>query len=231
MRRQLKKLLTARSKTNQMPLIAAIEELPDLPKRRQVILEDGRHFELDLEVLLQAGILPGRNVPEEDIAEAVERDQLREVEKAALGLLRRKDLSESGLRKLLVTDHTQRAVDTIIEKCREWGYLDDRRLAERLYRDSVNLKRLGPMRVRQELTKRGIPEEIRDEVCREQSEDMPPQVEQALAALKPKRRTYARLDKETAERRIMGFLQRRGFTFDIAREATRHFLEGVFEEE
>ena len=210
-----------------MPRVMALEEMEREPKRRAVVFEDGSRVDMELEIALQAGLLPGRDVPGDVIAEAVERDRLRAAETLALSLLNRKDRSEAHLRRELRKEFDEAVTDAVVRKCIEWGYVDDQRLAERLTRDSMRLKKLGPARVRQELKRRGITSEMADAVQKEQAAGEPPELDRAMAALASKRMTYGRLDREVAERRAVGFLQRRGFSLSVAFDAVRKFLDGA----
>jgi len=203
-----------------MPKITALEEVGDDKRRRRVVFADGRTVELPLEVVVAAGMLPGRTVRAGDVHRAVRQDELRSAERDGLRLLRVRDRSESELRRELGRKgYCPETVEAVLKKCRGWGYLDDRRLAERLVSDGIEQKHLGPARVRQRLRQRGIDEETARKVREKAEEAQPDLVERALCALRPKMKSYARLEPEVAKRRMMAFLQRRGFGFQTIREA------------
>jgi len=207
-----------------MPTIEALEEITGQPKRRLVVFEDADPIELSLEVALLSGFLVGRTVDQKSIAEAVRADALKCAESDALCILSRKDVSVAQMERMLAAkNYDEEIIAAIIEKCIEWGYLNDERLAERLVSDSIELKHLGPARIRQKLRERGIDPELSDAVIGSLRNEQPSLTEQALAALKSKRRSYARLDSNVARRRMMGFLQRRGFDFDTIRTAIDQF--------
>jgi regulatory protein len=206
-----------------MPVITEFREIPRKPKRRIMVLDDDREIEIGLEIALTAGIAEGRTVTPQGLHRAILDDQLREAQDTALRLLSHKQLSHGELRRKLSL-FGKEAVENAVAKCAEWGYLNDRKLAELIVRDSVELKRHGPRRIRQTLYKRGIDEETANAAVAAFDGEQPPLVEQALAALKSKRRSLERLDEQTARRRITGFLQRRGFDFGTIREATDVFM-------
>ena len=203
-----------------MPTVVALERIDGAPKRRRVVFDDASEVELALEVALAAGLVPGASVARSVVAEARTRDALQQAERDALSLLGRKDLSVGELqRKLATNGHPDSVIDQILEKCRQWGYLNNRRLAERIVADGVALKHHGPARLRHTLRSRGIEDTLAEDVLSNASENQPPPVEQAIAALKSKQRSYARLEPDVARRRMIAFLQRRGFGFDTIREA------------
>ncbi len=208
-----------------MPTVVALDEIDGEPKRRRVVFEGAEAIEIAYESALAAGLLPGRTVDAGAISEAVSDDAARVAERQALSLLSRRNLSESELRKKLVPSPPA-IIDRIVEKCIEWGYLDDKRLAEAIVHDGIELKHHGPARLRRTLRERGIDRDLADEALASSAVDQPSAVEQAMAALSSKRRSYARLEPEVAKRRMMGFLQRRGFDFGTIKEAVREFIDG-----
>jgi regulatory protein len=209
-----------------MPTVSDVQKIDDEPKRRRVVFEDASDIEISYEISLATGLLPGRTVEADIVEDACRRDRLRGAEVEALALLNRKEHSESSLRKrLLKSGHPDHVVTDVLAKCVECGYVDDRRLAEHIVHDGVELKRHGPARLKRTLMERGVGRELADEVLSAARDDQPSQVEQALLALRSKQRTYARLEPEIAKRRMMGFLQRRGFDFGTVKEAARQFAE------
>ncbi|HDS74158.1 MAG TPA: regulatory protein RecX [Firmicutes bacterium] len=183
-----------------------------------------RRLELDHALAIAAGIRVGATISRSDLAELVRKDSIASAEKDALALLTRRDHSEAELRKKLrAKDHDAAAIDVVVARCTDWGYLDDERIARQLVNDAINLKRLGPARIKQKLGELGIDKDVAREAISRAEDNAPSPVEQALGALASKRRSYARLDAETARRRMYGFLQRRGFDFDTVRAAVERF--------
>jgi len=205
-----------------MPKVTSLEEIPENRKRRHVVFADAPTVELSLEVACAAGLLPGRTVSRAAVRKAQKEDALRRAEEDALALLRRKDRSEAELRRALASaGHGAEVVEAILKKCRGWGYLDDRRLAERLVSDGIELKHLGPARIKRQLRERGLDPALGESVRKQVAGEEPSLVERAVAALASKRKSYARLEPEVARRRMIAFLERRGFEFDTIRKALK----------
>jgi regulatory protein len=201
-----------------VPTITALKEIPRKPKRRIVEFSDAEPVELSLEIIAVQGLLVGRTVTADTLRTACKDDARKMAETFALKLMNRKNCSEQGLRKALTGQGwSGQMADEIVDKCRTWGYLNDKRLAELVVNDAIGRKHLGPARIRQTLRSKGIDEGVGAAAQERAAAAEPPLVEQALAALKGKERGYARLDAETAKRRIIAFLQRRGFGFDTIR--------------
>lgn len=211
-----------------MPTVTAIEEIPDAPRnrrhRRLIVFADADSVELDHALAISAGISEGATISHATLAALVEKDRYQSAVKDALNIISRRDRSETELRKALhMRQHGDTAIDAVIARCKEWGYVDDARFARQLVNDAIHLKRLGTMRIKRQLSEAGVDEALAHEAIARAAEDAPPPVELALAALATKRRGYARLDVETARRRMYGFLQRRGFDFATVRAAVERF--------
>lgn len=206
--------------------IAALTQIPGKPGRMRVEFRNGEPVELAMDIIARHRLLVGHAVSAETLRAAQEEDARKEAETAALKLLNRKNCSEQELRRTLrANGFGERLVDDVVDKCRGWGYLDDRRLAEMVVTDAIERRHLGPARIREALRKRGLEASTQQPSGGESS-----LVDQALAALKGKERTYARLDRETARRRMTAFLQRRGFSFDTIRAALARLGEDSGEE-
>ena len=134
---------------------------------------------------------------------------------AALRLLTRRDFATAELRqRLLGKGFPAEAVERAIARGCELGYLDDARHAERLTRALLTTGRAAGPRLKLELQRRGLPDElIRAAVAgtRASAEE-----DEALRALISRR--FAGFDYATADdrerRRVVLFLQRRGFPLD-----------------
>ncbi|WP_309102005.1 regulatory protein RecX [Microbacterium sp.] len=152
--------------------------------------------------------------------------QLREVaEESLVRKLRAKSLSVSEARMVL-KGHSLDAsqIDDVIDDFSRRGYLDDAVLAEHLVSAGVERKGLGRVALSRALSQRGIPRDVIDEALDEVPDD---DAERALEFARTKARSMARLDHETALRRLVGQLARRGYNGSVAMTAARTALGEV----
>ncbi len=107
-----------------------------------------------------------------------------------------------------------------IEKLKNWHYLDDQRVALQWAKNKVATAFWGPLRLEVELTKRGVDQEIIQEVLRRLDEEFP-QREIAEKALSKYLRTH-RGGGSPGPARLSAYLQRKGFpgetVFELVRE-------------
>lgn len=131
---------------------------------------------------------------------------------AALRLLKTRERSEKELasrlqRKGFETEHITAAVD----RCREYGYVDDTRFARCKARQLLNSGRAVGGRLRRELQLAGVGEELAEQTLEELQEDFN---EEALLANLLERR-FASFDYQQAadreKRRVVNYFLRRGF--------------------
>lgn len=149
-------------------------------------------------------------------------DLAQRAEEALVRKLRAKSLSVSEARQVLRGhDLDQAGIDDVIDRFCERGYLDDALLAEHLVISGVERKGLGRVALSRALSQRGVPREIIDTALGDLPDD---DAERALEYARTKARSLSRLDFDTALRRLMGQLARRGYGGSVASNAARTAL-------
>lgn len=160
---------------------------------------------------------------EDDNDDASDADQIRTVgEESLVRKLRARSLSISEARQVLRGHDLDRSQtdDVIDDFCRR-GYLDDAILAEQLVISGIERKGQGRVALARALSQRGIPRDVVDAALDDLPDD---DAERALEFARTKARSMARLDFDTALRRLMGQLARRGYGGSVAAHAARTAL-------
>ena len=145
-----------------------------------------------------------------------ERDE--RIDRLVVSRLRRSALSVAEVRAVLIEHGLDDVeVEEWIERYERLGYLDDARLAEQLVHVSGSRRGRGSGAILQELTRRGV----EAGAARAAVSHLDPEVERAnaLAVAERRARQLSGLDRQTAERRLSAFLQRRGYSGEVVREA------------
>jgi regulatory protein len=149
--------------------------------------------------------------------------QRTRAENISLHALSRRGVSSSEMASLLAArDLDPEVVDAEVSRLEGVGLLNDRELAENLVRAKQERKGLGRGAVTSELRSRGIDPGIVDEVLAETDDDD----EQARADEWARKRagSLRGLDQATAERRLNGYLMRRGYRSETVRRAVEKAL-------
>lgn len=150
-------------------------------------------------------------------------DVVADAERALLRRLRTRQLSVSEARTFLLTGAAleRPEADALIEDFLRRGYLDDTALAEQLIHAATQRKGQGRRAIAQALSARGIPREVSVAAFEELPDD---DAERALEFARTKARQLGRYDDDTALRRLMGQLARRGYPGSVAATAARAAL-------
>ncbi|SJN32722.1 Regulatory protein RecX [Microbacterium esteraromaticum] len=181
---------------------------------------DGRSTERNAVVALRPlghQVEADEAAPEQDAAEI-----RRRAEHALVRKLRAKALSVSEARAVLRGHDLDRdSIDDVIEDFTSRGYIDDHTLASLLVTAGVERKGQGRVALMRSMAQRGLPRDVIDAALEEVPDD---DAERALDYARGKANAMSRLDPETALRRLLGQLARRGYGGPVAMNAARTAL-------
>jgi regulatory protein len=147
------------------------------------------------------------------------------VEAALVKKLARRALSEAEVLSYGMDEGlTAHQANSVLDHLRDLGYVDDRVLAEQLKHALYERKGQSKAVVARAMSGRSIDREIIDEVLDDIDSGDELSAATELAAKRASQLTG--LDKQTLERRLVGFLARRGYPGNIVREAIAPLLSG-----
>lgn len=175
--------------------------------------------------------LPARTVAEpgdwtaeysdEDEVDAVEFEfDPAELDRALIKKLARRDLSMAEVEQFLEQNGLPaEELDEWTDRVSRLGYVDDVRLAENLVSQLRRRKGLGASSIRQELSKRKISPSVISDALGDSDQDD----ERARATELAIKRAgqLSSYDAATAERRLTGFLMRKGYGSGVVRDAVK----------
>ena len=150
----------------------------------------------------------------------IQAEVIRQAEKKALKLLTISDRTEFQLReKLREGGFPPEAVDDAVEYVRSFHYIDDRRYAEAFIRSRKDEKSLFELRM--ELRKRGVGEDLADEVLQEAEID-----ERAvISRLFEKKYASKDLSDPKIFERAFRYFGSRGFSYEDIKAAVTEAVE------
>lgn len=184
-------------------------------KDRVNVYLDGR-FAFGLAALEAARLRRGQTLSDQEIAALQARDQTHQAHEAALRYLDYRPRSVDEIRRHLKNKGFEpETINKTIERLSEVGLLDDRAFARYWLDNRRDFRPRGQRALRLELRQKGVPDDIIDEVlAKGHREDEA--ADQAALAQARKTRTS---DPIEFRRKLEAHLIRRGFSYDIAREA------------
>lgn len=154
-------------------------------------------------------------------------EQRADAERLSMRALGRKGVSESEMRTLLTQqDLDADVVEHEIERLTRVGLLDDVALATDLVDRLHARKGLGRQGVVTELRRRGIDQIAIDTALDEAADDEDDEFIRAQELADKRAPQMRGLDRATAERRLSGFLMRKGYGSGVVRIAVQRALDG-----
>ena len=187
------------------------------------------HFEAapegaaDRDSLAPVTYLPGASPADRAEADADEAaDERDRAEKLLLQRLRGRSLSAAEAEKLLrSTDIDEEDVHEILERFAELHYLDEGKLADQILHSHHARKGLGRSGVAAEMRQRGLDAELITEKLDELPDD---EAERATELALKRVQQLDRFDDATIDRRLTGFLMRKGYASSVVRDAVKAAL-------
>lgn len=205
--------------------ITALREHPRRAGRYVIELDGAALGALSVERIAEYSLAVGREV-DAALHTRLER-AVREIacyDKALDSLARRARSAADLARWLKEKEFTKEEIDPAIDRLTTLGLLDDLAYARGFARTRLGAGRgFGPRRVAMELGRKGVAREIIDGVLRELADEEGGGDERAAAEAVAVRRVrgMAKLTPEARQRRLYGFLVRRGFGMGISAEIAR----------
>lgn len=144
----------------------------------------------------------------------------RRAKNMLLHQLSRSIKSTKQLRDYLVKrEIPEPVVESAIERFTEAGLIDDLRFAETFAASKRSTRGLSTSALRRELAAKGIPSSVIDEVLAEYSQE--DDLRTAVKLAEKRIRAMVHLDREVRQRRLLGFLGRKGFSSSICFNAIK----------
>lgn len=130
--------------------------------------------------------------------------------------------SERELRDKLYLKYPPDVIDSAIEEIRALGLIDDFKFALAFSEHRKNVQKKGPFKIKQELFSKGVGREIIDAAISEVFEGEDSQIQAALLVTEKYKHE---LDTDAGRRRCFATLVRRGFSYEVAKDALRKAAE------
>ena len=204
-----------------------ITALKTTKQGRVALFADGEFlFSLMPELCVTEGLKVGQQVDVVYLEELRAQSELAKAKAKALQLLSRQAYTASQLRQKLAQCADETSAAQAVERMEQLGLVDDGAYARQFAQELARRKYFGPLRIRQELCRRGIAPQLVQQALEELELDPEGAMEEILA------RKYAAAPRDPAvRRRAYGALLRMGYQPAQARRALDGFCGGGLWEE
>ena len=197
-------------------------------KGRYALMVDGEFaFSLHRDTfLLCPWLQKGAEMSPERLETLRQEDELRSARERALDLLSAAEQTSGTLRQKLLRWYGEEAVEAAVLRMEELGLINDLDYGRRYAADAVNLRGWPRRRIAMELQKKGVPAEVIEEALADITEET--EIETACRLLEGPYRGKLRDRKERDK--VKAALQRRGFSYEVIRQAVSRAMEALPED-
>lgn len=179
-------------------------------------------FGLTKEIQLKYGLYEGMEIDKRFIEEVLlEEEKLKAKNKALKFLSYRQRSEKEVVDKLKKEGFSQEIIDKTVEFLKGYNLIDDLNFAKNFVMDKSNINKYGPERIKYELYMKGIPESIINKAL----EDYDDEYSVALELARKKINSYKNDNKSAIYRKLGGFLQRRGFSYECILKVLRELVK------
>jgi len=180
-------------------------------KRVNIYLDDRFAFSLEAEVAVREGLKVGQELATDTIETLARLDSVQRCLNVATRYLSYRPRSESELReRLCQRGFDSDSVEVVLGRLREQGLVNDVDFAQFWQGNRQSFSPRSRWLTRRELRRKGVAEEIIDQVVSAASDD-----DSAYRAALGRARRLPVSDYQGFRRRLGGYLKRRGFSYGV----------------
>jgi regulatory protein len=182
------------------------------PERVNVYI-DGE-FAFGLAMIEAARLSKGQFLTDAEIRALEQVDEGERARESALNLLSYRPRSEQEIRRRLQRKgFSEDAIENAVQRLLRAKLLDDEAFARYWISNREQFRPRGQYALRQELWRKGVSSRIIDSLLEEVDE-----AESAYRAATKRLSRWQRMDPNDRQRKLTGYLQRRGFSYDVIRD-------------
>ncbi|PRZ15486.1 regulatory protein [Laceyella sediminis] len=204
--------------------ITRIEKCSKQAKRYRIFVDGTEVCSVHEDVLVKFHLYKGMEMEPSQLEELLQEEEYNKVKQAVMRYLSYKPRTVYEVKQHLNEKGYEAALgEQAIKEMEAQGFLDDRQYAKSWVAERHRHKGYGTLRLRQELTKKGVASSHIDEALAEMDEE-----EQRQLAMKIAERRYLRICGEpwpTIERRLGQYLLRQGYPVSLVYEILREFRD------
>jgi regulatory protein len=207
-----------------MPKITGLVALRGVKGRVRVYIDGEHAVTVAQKNAARMGLRVGQDADREAVMQAVGEDEKTRAQRSALYYLGRAERSRAQVvRYLEAREYAPEIVNGVMDKVDAYGYVDDARYARMLVEDRARLRGKSRRAVRQEMREKGL-----DAATIEEAMALYGDREEMENAMHIARKYYQRNrgDREGFERKAGAALYRRGYDWEVIRDALRAMEEG-----
>nr|MDD5836751.1 regulatory protein RecX [Eubacteriales bacterium] len=183
-------------------------------KKIHLLLDDEYQITTDIDFWAEHYFKDGTEITQEEWESLTDSIYYKKAVDKCFDLLSRRDHSVKELKTKLLRTVDEKNADKAIEKMLELGYLDDEKYARNLVKYLDQTRNMSKNHIKQEMFKRGIPNEIINSVMEDYEFD---NVSCVVDLILTKYRN--KLNNEDGNKKVIASLMRKGFSYSDIKNA------------
>lgn len=183
-------------------------------KKIHLLLDDEYQITTDIDFWAEHYFKDGTEITQEEWESLTDSIFYKKAVDKCYDLLSRRDHSVKELKTKLLRTVDEKNADKAIEKMLELGYLDDEKYARNLVKYLAQTRNMSKNHIKQEMFKRGIPNEIINSVMEDYEFD---NVSCVVDLILTKYRN--KLNNEDGNKKVIASLMRKGFSYSDIKNA------------
>ena len=206
-----------------MAVITKIEIQKRNKERVNIYLDGEYAFAISVELVYKENLKVKDEVDTEKLKSVADKEAYIRCKNSALKIIERSYKTEKEVReKLLMKGYEERHIENSIQFLKEYKFLNDEYYAEAFIRDKLSSK--GSARIKQDLIKKGISQEIIEEKI--EGIDKSSEKETAKELAEKKLRVIRKSESDTYKisGKLYRFLISKGYTYDIVKEVVKDVM-------
>lgn len=211
-----------------MPIVTSLETQQHDSERVNVYLDGAFAFGASAMLIFARGLRIGQELDEAAMTELLRDDAVERALGAALNFLSFRPRSRREVEDYFRRKKTEPDVaEAVVERLIRGGMLDDREFARYWVENRQTFRPRGGRALRLELRQKGLEREVIDEALEGAVDEDAAAYEAGLKKVK----SLQKLDDREFFRRMVAYLQRRGFSYSVAAGATKKLSAGAVTED
>ncbi len=195
----------------------------------KVCFEEEGELLLSKEVIVDFGLRRNDEISSERMQQIQDAQSYQDTYIAAMRLLNYRMRTTAELRQRLhMKEFPPGAINRVLDKLTNLGLVDDVRFAEAFIASKVASKPIGKRELERKLREKGVSKETASQALSDVSNDET-QIEFALQAAEIKIRSLKRYELKKRREKLVAFLARRGFDWDVIRKVVRKMFDGDYD--
>ena len=192
------------------------------PHRFSVFIDGKYAFGIDEEDWFRLKLYVGKELAESDIEEINEQCNFTKAKKQAIKyILYKARTSFEVVKKLEILGYDEDIIEKVVQELKSLSYIDDELYVEKYIKDAINLKKYGNHRIKIELQRKGIKDDIINKKLEELNID---EKEQLRFMIEKRINRYQSIELKTLNK-LRSYFIRRGYNLSDINNLLQEILD------